>query len=49
MSDREGKMKILQLKDLIGKTMISVKNNNNREIIFKTDDGKRYKLFHDLD
>lgn len=38
-----------QLKDLIGKTMVSVDNNNNDEIIFKTDDGKQYKLFHEQD
>lgn len=35
-----------ELKDLIGKTMASVENVNDEEIVFTTTDGKRYKLTH---
>lgn len=35
-----------KLKDLIGKTMASVENVNDEEIVFTTDDGRRYKLYH---
>lgn len=37
------------LKELIGKTMLSVKNNDNYEIVFTADDCKRWKLYHDQD
>lgn len=32
--------------DLIGKTLISVENLNNEEIVFVTDAGETFKLFH---
>ena len=35
-----------ELKDLIGKTMACVENVNDKEIVFTTDDGRRYKLYH---
>ena len=35
--------------DLVGKTMESVVNNNDDEIVFKTVDGDVYKLYHDQD
>lgn len=35
-----------QLTDLIGKTLISVKNYDNQEIIFTTNRNKVYKLWH---
>lgn len=38
-----------KLKDLIGKTMVSVENYKNEEIIFTTDEGKKYKLYHESD
>ena len=38
-----------ELKDLIGKTMASVENVNDEEIMFTTDDGRRYKLYHSQD
>ena len=38
-----------ELKDLIGKTMASVVNNDNEEIIFKTTDGEQFKLYHRQD
>ena len=38
-----------ELKDLIGKTMASVENVNDEEIVFTTDDGRRYKLYHSQD
>jgi hypothetical protein len=34
------------LSDLIGKTMAAVENNNNEEILFTTDAGDQYRLFH---
>lgn len=38
-----------ELKDLIGKTMARVENVNDEEIVFTTDDGRRYKLYHSQD
>ena len=38
-----------ELKDLVGKTMVSVDNVNDEEIVFVADDGKRYKLYHSQD
>ena len=38
-----------ELKDLIGKTMAGVENVNDEEIVFTTDDGRRYKLYHSQD
>jgi len=38
-----------KLKDLIGKTMMSVENKDNEEIIFTTDKGEKYKLYHTYD
>ena len=35
--------------DLVGKTMESVVNNNDEEIVFKTVDGDVYKLYHSQD
>lgn len=34
------------ISELIGKTLISVENKGNYEIIFKTSDGEEYKLYH---
>jgi len=36
-----------ELKDLIGKTMVSVENINDDELVFMTTDGRAYKLHHD--
>ena len=38
-----------ELKDLLGKTLTSVENVNDKELVFATTDGKRYKLHHDQD
>jgi hypothetical protein len=38
-----------KLSDLIGKTMISVVDNGDDEIVFITDKGEVYKLFHSQD
>lgn len=35
--------------DLIGKTITSIENNNNDELIFHTADGLTYKMYHDQD
>lgn len=35
-----------ELKDLIGKTMVSVENINNERLVFTTNDGKSYTLHH---
>ena len=37
-----------EFKDLVGKTLTEIKNNNN-ELIFIVDDGKRYKMYHEQD
>src|SRR5690242_1197307 len=38
-----------EVNELIGKTMTSVVNTNNEELVFTTNDGKKYKLFHEQD
>lgn len=38
-----------QITELIGKTMKSVVNNGNEEIVFLTTDGDTYKLYHQQD
>lgn len=35
--------------DLVGKTLVSVENRNDEEIIFTTTEGAVYKLFHSQD
>ena len=37
------------LSDLIGKTLASVENKDNYEIIFTVDDGTRYVMYHEQD
>lgn len=37
-----------KFKDLVGQTLVSVVNNND-EIVFKTADGKTYRLWHNQD
>jgi len=37
------------LSELIGKTLTSVVNKDNDEIIFTLDDGTRYAMYHDQD
>jgi hypothetical protein len=38
-----------ELKDLIGKTLTKVEKVSEDEIIFITNEGKRYKLYHSQD
>jgi hypothetical protein len=40
---------MIQFKDLVGKVLSDVRNNNNEEIIFVTEDGESYKLYHSQD
>jgi hypothetical protein len=35
--------------DLVGKTLSSIRNNNNEELYFLTDGGEQFKLFHEQD
>lgn len=35
--------------ELLGKTIVDIANNNDEELVFKTEDGKVYKMFHDQD
>jgi hypothetical protein len=37
---------VSEFKDLLGKTLTNVQNNDNEEIIFTTDGGEQYKLQH---
>jgi hypothetical protein len=37
-----------KFKDLVGKTLTEIKNNND-ELIFIVDDGTRYKMYHEQD
>ncbi len=37
-----------EIKDLIGKTLTEIKNNDN-ELIFIVDDGTQYKMYHSQD
>ena len=41
--------KYAQISDLIGKTLLDVKNNNNIEIKFTTKDGDVYLMYHEQD
>lgn len=38
-----------EFKELVGKVLTKVINNDNAELIFVVDDGSRYKLYHDQD
>lgn len=38
-----------QFSDLIGKTLVRVENVNDEEIIFETDEGETFKLYHSQD
>lgn len=38
-----------KIRDLIGKTLVSVENQGDEEIVFTADDGKKWKLYHDQD
>jgi hypothetical protein len=42
-------MQYTKLEEIIGKTMKSVVNNDNEEIVFTTNDGEVYKLYHGQD
>ncbi len=37
---------VLTIEYLKGKTLVSVENDNDHELIFTTTDGERFKLFH---
>jgi len=38
-----------QFSDLVGKTLVSVINNNDEELVFTTTEGEIYKLYHSQD
>jgi hypothetical protein len=40
---------MVEIKDLVGKTLTQIKNNDNDELIFICDDGTKYKMYHDQD
>jgi hypothetical protein len=35
--------------DLLGKTLVSIQNNDNDELIFTTTDGEKFKMYHEQD
>jgi hypothetical protein len=39
----------IEITELKGKTLTSVVNNDNEEIVFTTDTGEQYKLYHEQD
>ena len=41
-------MEQAKLKDLIGKTMVSVENFDNLELVFTTTDGEEFTLYHSI-
>jgi len=41
--------KNMNINTLIGKTLSKVENKDNEEIVFTTDEGKKYLLYHDQD
>lgn len=43
------KMKMADVKDLVGQVLISVENKENAQLIFVTDSGKRYSMHHEQD
>ena len=38
-----------KFEDLLGKTLVSIKNLDNEELIFTLDNGEQYKLYHEQD
>ena len=42
-------MHCINVSILLGKTIIDITNNNDEEIVFKTDDGQIYKMLHEQD
>ena len=42
-------MKDTKFSDLLGKTLTSIVNKENEELIFKTNEGEIFKSFHDQD
>jgi len=36
-----------KFEDLLGKTLVSIKNLDNEELIFTLDNGEQYKLYHE--
>jgi hypothetical protein len=39
----------MNVNELIGKTVKSIKNNNNKELIFECSNERKYRLFHEQD
>ena len=37
----------MEFKDLIGKTLTSVENKNDEELVFTVSEGEKYMLYHD--
>ena len=38
-----------EVKDLLGKTLVKIENNEDIELVFHTDDGKKYMMYHEQD
>lgn len=38
-----------EVKDLMGQVVVDIKNVNNDELLFRTKEGKEYRMYHDQD
>lgn len=39
----------MEIQQLLGKTLTNVSRNGDEEIVFETDTGEKYRMFHDQD
>jgi hypothetical protein len=49
LGEKERRRIMAELKDLIGKTMKAVENQDGEEVIFTTEDDRKYHMYHSQD